>query len=192
MLQVFVNSRVEQPLRFYFLLKHLMYRRCEIMRVFMKTYGCSANLADTEVLAGCLSKAGCKIADSASAADVIIYNTCAVKGPTENRVIAALKRAPHGKKVIVSGCLPIINFERLCREVRFDGVVGPAAGEEITDVVRRVMKGEKVVVLEAALTAKPRLSLPRLRLNPVISVLPVSYGCLGSCARRKSLKTGSC
>jgi threonylcarbamoyladenosine tRNA methylthiotransferase CDKAL1 len=182
MLQVFVNSRVEQPLCFYFLLKHLMYRRCEIMRVFMKTYGCSANLADTEVLAGCLSKAGYKIADSASAADVIIYNTCAVKGPTENRVIAALKRAPHGKKVIVAGCLPIINFERLCREVRFDGVVGPAAGEEITDVVKRVMKGEKVVALEAALTAKPTLNLPQLRLNPVTSVLPVSYGCLGSCA----------
>jgi threonylcarbamoyladenosine tRNA methylthiotransferase CDKAL1 len=152
------------------------------MRVFVKTYGCSANLADTEVLAGCLAKAGYKLADSASAADVVIYNTCAVKGPTENRVIEALKRAPHRKKVIVAGCLPIINFERLRREVRFDGAVGPAAGEEIIDVVRRVMEGEKVVDLEATLTAKPSLNLPQLRSNPMISVVPVSYGCLGSCA----------
>jgi threonylcarbamoyladenosine tRNA methylthiotransferase CDKAL1 len=152
------------------------------MRVFVKTYGCSANLADAEVLAGCLAKAGCELSDSASAADVVIYNTCAVKGPTENRMITALKRAPRGKKLIVAGCLSIINFERLCREVRFDGVVGPAAGEEIADVVRRVMEGKKVVALEAALTAKPTLKLPQLRSNPVISVVPVSYGCLGSCA----------
>jgi threonylcarbamoyladenosine tRNA methylthiotransferase CDKAL1 len=167
---------------FLFLVKASNVSRREIMRVFMKTYGCSANLADTEVLAGCLAKAGCELAVSASEADVVIYNTCAVKGPTENRVIAALKRAPRGKKVIVAGCLPIINFERLCREVRFDGAVGPAAGDEIADIVRRVVEGEKVVALEAALTAKPSLNLPQLRSNPVISVLPVSYGCLGSCA----------
>ena len=152
------------------------------MHVFVKSYGCSANLADGEVLAGCLAKAGCKLAGSAAEADVVIYNTCAVKGPTENRAIAVLKRAPRGKKVIVAGCLPFINFERLRREVRFDGVVGPAAGEKITEVVRRVMAGEKVVDLDAALTAKPGLSLPQLRSNPVVSVLPVSYGCLGSCA----------
>jgi threonylcarbamoyladenosine tRNA methylthiotransferase CDKAL1 len=167
---------------FLFLVKASNVLRCEVMRVFVKSYGCSANLADSEVLTGCLAKAGYELADSASAADVVIYNTCAVKGPTENRVIEALKRAPREKKVIVAGCLPIINFERLRREVRFDGAVGPAAGKKITDVVKRVMEGEKVVALEAALTAKPGLSLPQLRSNPVISVLPVSYGCLGSCA----------
>ena len=152
------------------------------MHVFVKNFGCSANLADGEVLAGCLAKAGYELAGSASEAAVVIYNTCAVKGPTENRVIETLKRAPNGKKVIVAGCLPIINFERLCQEVRFDGAVGPAAGEEIADVVRRVMEGEKVVDLDSSLYAKPGLSLPQLRSNPVISVLPVSYGCLGSCA----------
>jgi threonylcarbamoyladenosine tRNA methylthiotransferase CDKAL1 len=151
------------------------------MHVLVKSYGCSTNLADSEVLAGCLAKAGYELASSASEADVVIYNTCAVKGPTENRVIEALKRA-HGKKLIVAGCLPLINFERLCREVRFDGAVGPATGKKIADVVRRVMAGEKVVDLDAGLDAKPGLSLPQLRSNPVISVLPVSYGCLGSCA----------
>ncbi|MDX1814231.1 MAG: tRNA (N(6)-L-threonylcarbamoyladenosine(37)-C(2))-methylthiotransferase, partial [Candidatus Bathyarchaeia archaeon] len=120
--------------------------------------------------------------DSASKADIIIYNTCAVKGPTENRVVAALKRVPKGKKVIVAGCLPLINFERLKREVRFDGVVGPAAGGGIIDVVRRVLADEQVVDLEGALKAKPMLNLPQLRANPMISIIPVSYGCLGSCA----------
>jgi threonylcarbamoyladenosine tRNA methylthiotransferase CDKAL1 len=152
------------------------------MHVFVKSYGCSANLADGEVLEGCLAKAGYTLADSALKADVIIYNTCAVKGPTENRAIAALKHVPKGKKLIVAGCLPLINFERLRCEVRFDGVVGPAAGGEIVDVVSRVLAGEKVVALDGALTAKPGLGLPRLRSNPVVSVVPVSYGCLGSCA----------
>lgn len=153
-----------------------------IIHVFVKSYGCSTNLADSEVLAGCLAKAGFKLTNSTSKADVVIYNTCGVKGPTENRVIAALNRAPKNKKVIVTGCLPLINFKRLNREVRFDGVIGPASGNEITGIVSRVIAGEKVVVLNGALTAKPKLSLPRLRSNPVISVLPVSYGCIGSCA----------
>jgi len=152
------------------------------MHVFLKSYGCSANLADSEALAGSLAKAGYTLVDSVSKADIIIYNTCAVKGPTENRVVAALKRAPKGKKVIIAGCLPLINFERLRREVRFDGVVGPAAGREIVDVVRRVLADEQVINLEDALTAKPTLSLPQLRANPLISIIPVSYGCLGSCA----------
>jgi MiaB-like tRNA modifying enzyme len=152
------------------------------MRVFVKSFGCSANLADGEVLAGCLAKAGFELADSASAADVVICNTCAVKGPTENRMLEILRRVPQGKKVIVAGCLPLISFERLCREARFDGAVGPATADEIVNVVKRVLEGEKVTALDGALNAKPVLSLPRVRSNPVISVVPVSYGCLGACA----------
>jgi threonylcarbamoyladenosine tRNA methylthiotransferase CDKAL1 len=152
------------------------------MRVFVKSYGCSANLADGEVLTGCLAKAGFELADSASAADVVIYNTCAVKGPTENRMLEILRHAPQGKKVIVAGCLPLISFERLCREAHFDGAVGPAAAEEIVNVVKRVLEDEKLIALDGALKAKPALSLPRIRSNRVISVVPVSYGCLGACA----------
>jgi MiaB-like tRNA modifying enzyme len=66
--------------------------------------------------------------------------------------------------------------------VRFDGVVGPAAGNMIVDVVRRVLEGEKIAKLEGAAGNMPSLDLPRLRLNPVVSIIPVNYGCLGSCA----------
>ena len=152
------------------------------MQVFIKSFGCSANLADGEVLAGCLADAGYKLAETVEAADMVIYNTCAVKGPTENRMMAILKRVPPDKKLIVAGCLPLINFERLCKEVHFDGVVGPAAGDKIVDIVKRVLNGEKVVALEGAANAKPSLNLPRLRLNPVIGIVPINYGCLGSCA----------
>src|SRR3989304_7258506 len=121
------------------------------MRVFVKSFGCSANLADGEVLAGCLAAAGYELVDSASEASVVVYNTCAVKGPTENRVIEVLKRAQQDKKVVVAGCLPLINFERLCREVRFDGAVGPAAGDAIVDVVKRALAGERVGGFEPGL-----------------------------------------
>jgi len=152
------------------------------MQVFVKSFGCSTNLADGEVLAGCLAESGYKLLDSVTTADVIIYNTCAVKGPTENRMIEVLKRVPANKKVIVAGCLPLINFERLCKEVRFDGIVGPATGDRIIEIVKRVLNGERVVALEGAVNVKPSLNLPRLRLNPVISIIPVNYGCLGTCA----------
>ncbi len=151
------------------------------MRVFVKSYGCSANLADSEVISGCLLKAGYEQATSILESDIVIYNTCAVKGPTENRVISALKRIPKNKKIIVSGCLPLISFDRLIREVRFNGAIGPAPGKKIVNIVQRVAKGENVIEIEDKLDSKPDLSLPRIKSNPIISIIPINYGCLGSC-----------
>jgi len=157
-----------------------MLRWC--MRIFIRSFGCTANLSDGEVLAGCLSHVGHKIAETLDIADIVIYNTCAVKEPTENRMIAILKRVPRTKKLIVAGCLPLINLERLHKEVRFDGIIGPAAGDRIIEVVRRVLEGYKVFALEGAPNAKPSLKLPRLQRNPFVSIIPISCGCLGSCS----------
>lgn len=154
----------------------------EEMQVFVRSFGCSSNLADGEILAGCLATAGYDLTVSASAADVVVYNTCGVKGPTENRMLEVLKRVPAGKKLIVAGCLPLINLERLHKEIRFDGVVGPAAGDRIVEVVKRVASGEHVVAWENPADAIPSLKLPRVRLSPVVGIIPISYGCLGSCA----------
>lgn len=153
----------------------------KLLRVFVRSFGCSSNIADGEVLAGCLQDAGFELVWEAREADIIIYNTCAVKTPTENRIIEILRKTPKDKKVVVAGCLPLINFNRLCTEVKFDGVAGPAVGEKIVDVVKRVASGEKVVMLEKAKFNMPSLDLPRLRVNPVVGIIPVSYGCLGSC-----------
>lgn len=133
-------------------------------------------------MAGCLAEAGFTIVDCLTDADVVVYNTCAVKGPTENRMIDLLKHVPKGKKLIVVGCLPLINFERLQREVAFDGAAGPALGEKIVGIVDAVLNGGRVLMLEDTGKAKPSLNLPRIRVNPVVSIIPISYGCLGSCA----------
>jgi len=150
-------------------------------KIFVSNFGCSSNIADGETLAGCLANAGFKIVTSDATADLIIYNTCAVKGPTENRIINQIKNSPKNKKVVVAGCLPKISFERLLREAHFDGVVGPAVGEKIVEVVKRVLANEKVIDLLAA-KEKPSLTLPRERTNPVVSILPINQGCLGRCA----------
>jgi threonylcarbamoyladenosine tRNA methylthiotransferase CDKAL1 len=151
-----------------------------VWQVFIKNFGCSSNTADGEVLSGCLLQAGFQSANSEAEADLIIYNTCAVKGPTENRIINALKQAPKNKKILITGCLPMISFERLCREAHFDGAVGPAVGKEIVQVALRVLGGEKVVDL-AKVNTMPLLSLPRQTANPIISIVPINFGCLGSC-----------
>ncbi len=152
------------------------------MQIFIRSFGCSANTADSEALAGCLTQAGHQITPTENQADIIIYNTCAVKGPTENRIISALKQIPPNKKIIVTGCLPLISLERLKKEVHFDGVVGPAAGKNIVQVVQQILNNEKVIQLEDALTGKPQLDLPRVQTNPVVSIVYINYGCLGACA----------
>lgn len=132
------------------------------------------------MLIGCLSEAGFKITSSEKDADLIIYNTCAVKGPTENRIINEIKNAPKGKKIIIAGCLPKISLDRLERETYFNGVVGPAFGVKIVEVATRVLAGEMVVNIEDS--EKPRLSLPKKLSNPVRSIVPINFGCAGSCS----------
>jgi len=144
-------------------------------------YGCSSNLADGETLAGCLKQAGYTLTATEAEADLIIFNSCAVKGPTENRIIDDIKHAPCGKKIVVAGCLPKISYERLAREVHFDAAVGPAKGKSIVEVIKRVLMGEKVVEL-ASEREIPPLTLPKLPTNPIVSVVPINFGCLGSCA----------
>jgi MiaB-like tRNA modifying enzyme len=152
------------------------------LRIYVKGFGCSTSLADAEVLAGCLSRAGHTITGDLEDAEIIVYNTCAVKAPTENRMISLLKTISRSKKLIVAGCLPLVNFERLRKETRFDGAVGPAVGEKIVDVVERVSAGIHVEDFDGVSESMPQLDLPRVRINPRVGIIPVSYGCLGSCA----------
>lgn len=145
----------------------------------MQSFGCPTNFADGEAIAGCLSKSGYDVVDRLKDADILVYNTCAVKTPTENRMIRILKKAPKNKKVVVAGCLPLINFGRL-KKVGVDGVIGPSPGARIVDAIHKVERGEMVIDLCEG--TKPSYGLPRIRRSDVIAILPVSYGCLGLCS----------
>ncbi len=153
-------------------------------RVFVVNFGCSSNVADGEFMAGCLSEAGFEVVDAAEGADVLIYNTCAVKTPTENRAIETLKKAGdrRDKRLVITGCLPLINIERVKNEVEFDGVLGPNCGSHIAEAVQKVINNERVFWLNGRVESKPCLNLPRRAANPVVSIVPVAQGCLGSCS----------
>ena len=149
-------------------------------RVCVKSFGCATNFADGETIKGCLATSGYKLVTETEDAAILVYNTCAVKAPTENRIVNILRASPAGKKIIVTGCLPLINLARLKADVRFDAALGPAIGSEIVDVVRRVEMGERVVDLTN--NSQPSYDLPKIRRNRMIEILPISYGCLGDCA----------
>ncbi|HML02999.1 MAG TPA: tRNA (N(6)-L-threonylcarbamoyladenosine(37)-C(2))-methylthiotransferase [Candidatus Bathyarchaeia archaeon] len=150
--------------------------------VFVRSFGCSSNAVDGEVMAGCLRSRGFVLVPTVEEADVVIYNTCGVKMPTEDRMIHLLRQVPADKRLIVAGCLPLIHLSRLSREVRFDALVGPASGEQIVDVVGRVLNGEKYVALMDSLCSKPSLNLPRVNVNPLVRIVPIAYGCVGECS----------
>lgn len=148
--------------------------------IYVKSFGCSANLADGEFISGCLAQAGFNLVDKPEDAEILLYNSCAVKSPTENRIIDVLKRVSKDKRLIITGCLPLVNFERLKNEVKFDAVTGPAPGIKIIDVVNHVDSGKKIASLTPVL--EPSLCLPRISINKIISIIPINYGCLGSCS----------
>jgi MiaB-like tRNA modifying enzyme len=150
------------------------------MKIAIKTYGCSANTADTETITGILTNTGHQITSEAEA-EIIIFNTCAVKGPTENRIINAIKQTPKNKKIIIVGCLPKISLQRLNKETQYDAIAGPSIGQDIITLVDRVASGEKITDLQPQ-QEKPQLTLPKINTNPLISILPINFGCLGSCA----------
>ena len=149
-------------------------------RVYVKSFGCSANIADGETITGCLSQAGYEIVETPVNADFLVYNTCAVKSPTENRIVDLLKKAPKNKRLVITGCLPAINFERIEREIEFDAVTGPAPGASIVEVLSRVDAGEKVISLGDV--SRSDLCLPKVATNPVVSIIPINSGCLGECS----------
>ncbi len=148
------------------------------MKIFVKTFGCTLNQHDSEVIKGILASNGHELTEDLEDAEVVVVNTCAVKQPTENKVINFLKKLDP-KKVIVSGCLPLINLERLRRETKVKVILGPSPGEKILLALEKLRKGETFIEVEPSM---PSLETPKIRKNPIIEIIPISYGCLGSCS----------
>jgi len=74
------------------------------MKIFIKTYGCQANVNDSEILASKLINQGNEIVETESQADKIIVNTCAVKNKTQSKILHYLKKNSD-KEIEIGGCL---------------------------------------------------------------------------------------
>ncbi len=102
------------------------------LRVYIETYGCQMNLADTELIVGHLRGSGYARTDDPAGADVILLNTCAIREHAEDRVIGRLGALARHKaqrpqvQIGLTGCMAQHHRERLMERVPFlDFVVGP-------------------------------------------------------------------
>jgi MiaB-like tRNA modifying enzyme len=130
---------------------------------------------------GLLEDAGYSLTDLEKA-EYVLVNTCGVKQPTEDRVISTLKRISSlNKKLIIAGCLPRINFERIVKTIPdFSAMLDPRSIHLIVEVVKRIDEGHtKLLVFSDEPAIKP--SLPKHLLNPVIGIIQIAEGCSMAC-----------
>ncbi len=154
-----------------------------MVSVYIETYGCPSNRFDTEVMLGLLRSEGFEIVYGVEQADIIILNTCAVKKPTEDRMVSRiLKLRATGKPVIIAGCLPRINLN-LLKEVypEFPAVIDPRSVDKVGEAVKQVLSGRKGLIFFSD-KPPPKMKLPRLRLSKVTEVVHVAEGCRFKCS----------
>ena len=113
-------------------------------RVFLETYGCQMNVADSETMAGVLERAGMTLVARADDADAILLNTCAIREHAELRVLgrlgqfARIKASRPEVVVGVAGCMAQHLRSRLLDKARvLDLVVGPDGYRHLPDLLRR-------------------------------------------------------
>ena len=118
-------------------------------RVYIETYGCQMNVADTELMLGVLGQAGFGLTESAVDADVLLINTCAVRDNAEQRVIGRIgelqRYSRPGGVLGVVGCMAQrLGPALLEQEAKVDLVVGPDGYRNLGELVRQAMGGDRV------------------------------------------------
>ncbi|ADC65022.1 MiaB-like tRNA modifying enzyme [Ferroglobus placidus DSM 10642] len=150
------------------------------MKVYIETYGCTMNQADSDIMRGLLSREYA-FADSAEEADVVIVNTCGVIGFTERKILRRIEEIKGmGKKVIAAGCLARIARKRLKIA---DALVSPDNVHRINEAVKAVLNGERVEIINVSRVDKAEISGVKCRLKEnAIAIVSISEGCLGNCS----------
>jgi tRNA-2-methylthio-N6-dimethylallyladenosine synthase len=110
--------------------------------VFIETYGCQMNEADSELIAGIVTSSGMSLSRSLDGADVILVNTCAVRGSAEGRVfgrLAELNKLKSRRPDVllgVCGCMSKHLGERLLEQAPYvDLLVGPDSYRRLPDLI---------------------------------------------------------
>lgn len=124
-----------------------------MMRVYIETYGCQMNVADTEVLFGALGREGYDRTDDPALADVMLVNTCAVREHAEQRVVGRvgeLQRYKRPGSVLgVVGCMAQrLGTALLERTPRVDLVAGPDAYRSLPALIAQARDGRRAVDTE--------------------------------------------
>ncbi len=111
-------------------------------RLFVETYGCQMNEADTELISGLMRHRGYAMAENAESADIVLLNTCAVRDKAEQRIfgrlgwLKTLKRQKPELILGVAGCMAERMREEIVAKAPFvDMVIGPDAYRRLPDMV---------------------------------------------------------
>lgn len=154
-------------------------------KLFIETYGCQMNVADTEVVASIMEMDGYSLTDNDRDADAIFVNTCSIRDNAEQRVVQrleyfnALKRKRKEPLIVgVLGCMAERAKSDLIDAYNVDLVVGPDAYLDLPNLVGAAERGEKAINIELSKTETYKDVIP-LKLNGsnISGYISIMRGC---------------
>jgi tRNA-2-methylthio-N6-dimethylallyladenosine synthase len=161
-----------------------------VKKVYIETYGCQMNVADSEVVVSILSQAGYEPTENIKDAGLILINTCSIRDNAEQRIwgrlkaISFLKKRKNDLKIGIIGCMAERLKEKLIETDQLvDIVVGPDAYRELPILVAEAEAGHKAVnVLLSREETYADISPVRMDKNGVSSFISIMRGCNNMCA----------
>ena len=157
-------------------------------KLYIETYGCQMNVADSEVVASVMKMADYETCETLDEADAVFLNTCSVRDNAEQKIIHrlealnALKR--KGRKFIIGvlGCMAERVKEGLLNEHGADLVAGPDSYLSLPHLIAQAELGEKAIDVELSLTETYRDVVPqRVHGNHLSGFVSIMRGCNNFC-----------
>ena len=157
-------------------------------KLFIETYGCQMNVADSEVVASVMRMAGYELCENADEADALFLNTCAVRDKAEQRILHRLESLAaerrRGRKLIVGvlGCMAQRVQENLLDQTCADLVAGPDAYLTLPHLVAQAEVGHKAINIELSSAETYRDIIPQRTCGAGISgFVSIMRGCNNFC-----------
>ena len=157
-------------------------------KLFIETYGCQMNVADSEVVVSILQMDGYTLTDKITEADAILVNTCSVRDNAEQKVLSrlayfdSLKKKKRSLIIGIIGCMAERVKEDLIANHGVDVVVGPDAYLDIPNLMGAVERGEKAINVELSTTETYRDVLPARIGNAISGYISIMRGCNNFCS----------
>ena len=151
-----------------------------VMQTYIKTYGCTLNQADSDIIAGIMDDAGIRRSGSEDDADVVIMNTCTVKGATERKILEKLSRMDRdGKKIVVTGCMASANPDLIAKYAPNASIVTMPNVSHMPGIFDGINSGKRYTINRYEAVDRITSFKP---VGRTIAKIPISDGCLSSCS----------
>ncbi len=152
-------------------------------KLFIETYGCQMNVADSEVVASIMQMDGYELTADINEADAIFVNTCSVRDNAEQRIYSRLKYYHTFKKkkkdliIGVIGCMAERVKDALITDHGVDMVVGPDAYLDLPNLINTVESGEKAINIELSKTETYKDVMPTRIGKHISGFVSIMRGC---------------